>query len=199
MVTQELLDNIAERYRLGQKRAEIKEVLMAEGWEDIDIDQAIGQLQRAGLQQIPVVSKVMHVFNEIDEKTSRLPPRMILTALLFCLLLVVAVGAILFFAFDPLGTRAGQRDEQRKTAFIQLRTALSKYGNEKKKYPQSLQELVPAYVSALPIDPKTGKQYEYILHKETNNYQLCISFELQTPQCVASSDTSIIPVVTPAL
>jgi hypothetical protein len=199
MVTQELLDNIAERYRQGQKRADIKDTLMAEGWEDIDIDAAISQLQKAGLQQIPIVGKVMKIYNEIDEKTSRMPPRMVLTSLLFCLLLVFAVGAILFFVLDPLGTRAGPRDEQRKTDFIQIRTALTKYGREKKQYPKSLNELVPTYVFHLPVDPKTGNQYQYILHKETNNYQLCISFELQIPQCVASSDTSTIPVVTPSL
>lgn len=199
MVTQELLDNIAERYRIGQKRAEIKDTLMAEGYEDIDIDAAIGQLQRAGLQQIPIVAKVMHYYTEIDKKTSRMPPHMVLISLLFCLLIVVAVGVILFFALDPLGMRAGQRDEQRKTAFVQIRTALAKYGKDNQKYPASLKELVPHYISSLPVDTKTSEQYEYILHKQTGNYQLCISFELQTPQCIASSDTSTIPVVTPAL
>lgn len=197
MVTQELLDNIIERYRQGQKTSQIKESLLAEGWEDIDIDQAISQLQTAALQQIPLVATFAKFFSQLDERTSRLPPHMVAVVLCFCALLLFAVGGIFYWFLDPLGVRSGERDKQREKEIIQIRESLDTYFTANKAYPESLTQLVPAYLTVLPLDPETGKSYNYIPAKNIDNYQLCVSFETKAPVCISPVAANTLPIVVP--
>ena len=197
MVTQELLDNIIERYRQGQKTSQIKESLLVEGWEDIDIDQAISHLQTAALQQIPLVASFAKFFSRLDERTSRLPPHMVAAVLCFCAVLLFAVGGIFYWFHDPLGVRYGERDRQREKEIIQIRESLNTYFTANKAYPKTLIQLVPTYLATLPVDPETGKPYNYIPAKNPDNYQLCVSFETKAPVCISPVAANTLPVVVP--
>ncbi len=53
------------------------------------------------------------------------------------------------------------RDWERYRHIDSLRIALATYQHDKKKYPDTLDQLVPDYLSRIPVDPQTGKPYEY--------------------------------------
>lgn len=46
-----------------------------------------------------------------------------------------------------------ERDKQRLADVKSLRDALAKFFNEKESYPEKLEELAPAYLSSIPVDP----------------------------------------------
>ncbi|MEK7571753.1 MAG: hypothetical protein AAB553_05765 [Patescibacteria group bacterium] len=198
MVTQELLENVAERYRQGQNKSQIKEALMAEGWEDIDIDQAVLHWQREGLHQIPFVAKLIDSITDLNERTSKLPPHMVLMSLGFCVLLLLLVVGVLYIVLDPLSVRAGQRDRQREVALGEIQQAIEKYYTTKKGYPKALSMLAPSYIATIPVDPKTGGQYKYLLDPSGRRYELCVVFETKALQCISSSADTTIPVILPS-
>ncbi len=73
-------------------------------------------------------------------------------------------------ALDPMTLKATRRISgvfvgcaQRRVQMdvLQVRVALERYKLAKKEYPKVLAELVPVYLSAVPVDPFSGKPYGY--------------------------------------
>ena len=50
------------------------------------------------------------------------------------------------------------------------------YYKSNRRYPSSLQELVPQYISAVPINPVDSKPYEYEARDNNQNYRLCSGY-----------------------
>ena len=56
---------------------------------------------------------------------------------------------------------AAKQDQQRKMDLATINSALKSYFLENKKAPETLKELVPKSLTALPLDPKSKKEYNY--------------------------------------
>jgi hypothetical protein len=197
MVTQELIDNIARRFRQGQTKEEIKQSLVEEGWEDIDVDEAISHIQKTALSQLPFIAAYTKFMTELDAKTANLSMPMVLAVCGFFAIIVLLVAVALYNLLDPFNVRPAERDTQRQQALTKLQTAVQKYYKDKHMYPSSLEQLAPTYIQPVPKDPKTGKDYSYKTLDKQMNYDLCITFEVQAEQCVSSATSSSIPVVRP--
>jgi general secretion pathway protein G len=80
------------------------------------------------------------------------------------------------------------RDSKRKTDLEQIRQALETYRSEKGTYPATgtwKTDLSPAYVTTIPVDPKSGN-YQYTAGTPATTYTLCASLETVTtpaPPC----------------
>lgn len=198
MVTQELIDNISRRFRQGQTKEEIKQALVDEGWEDIDVDEAIRHIQKAALAQIPIIAKYMDFMANLDKKTAELSPPMVLAVCGVSAIIVLIVAVILYNVIDPFNAKAGIRDTQREQALTQLQAGIQKFFDDKQKYPAQLSELSPKYIDSVPKDPKSNGDYAYTPLDSQLNYELCITFETQAAQCVSSTTSSVIPTVLPS-
>ena len=55
-----------------------------------------------------------------------------------------------------------------------IQAALEKYYSDHGLYPFSLGELVPKYLSSVPWNPVTRKQYKYALQENGKKYKLCL-------------------------
>jgi len=195
MVTQELVDALAAEFQKGKKRIEVEDTLMSQGFEKRDIYDAITHIQRTAIQQLPGVAFITQSIARLDEKTAKLPMSAILGILGALAFFVFLIAFVLYSIFDPMGTKTIGRDKQRVVDYTQMHNALNKYFTEKNSYPTTLDKLVPAYLTAVPVDPKTKKLYDYKILDDRVNYELCIQFETQSIQCVSSSNASIIPSV----
>lgn len=185
MVNQELVALIKEKFNKGERRDDISFELQNQGWDVGDIDQAITYIQHEALKQMPVVSTLFQKFEILEAKTANASPKFTIGVIVLSLVIVGLISYGLFLAFDPLSTKANDRDSRREADFIKLRTAVERYYNEKKQYPASLDVLSPAYIPAVPLDPKSGSQYQY---KRTagGNYELCVLFETKNIACSSS-------------
>src|SRR6266576_439831 len=101
MVTQELIENITRRLSQGQKREDIKEALMATGWEDIDIDEAFSTIQKEALKQIPMIAWWINFMAVLDKKTANLPIYMTMVIMGCSALVVILVAYGLYLILDP--------------------------------------------------------------------------------------------------
>lgn len=77
-------------------------------------------------------------------------------------------------------------DTQRKSDVNLLRNAVASYYAENKgsHFPSSLDELVPTYISSVPVDPKTNKQYNYSIDPQINKITVCAQLELEARYCL---------------
>jgi hypothetical protein len=195
MVTEELITSIKNKFRDGERREDIKYALLQEGWEGVDIEAAISQIQRDALKQLPILSTFYAFIERMEAKTAHSSPKMTFAVLGGSFMVVLVIFWGLYLLFDPLGTKIGERDIQRETDVVKIRNGLNKYYTARFTYPQALNDLVPDFLQSIPRDPKTGAVYPYKLQGESN-YSLCINFESKTPQCVAAEpSSSSIPVV----
>lgn len=200
MDNSELVEIIRLRYQEGQRRSEIRAALLEEGYEETEIDGAIAHIQYEAIKQLPVLSRVYQVFEKLDNKTAHSSPKLVAIVLLSCFGVLLLLFGGFYYILDPLGIRTIERDKIREADVIRVRTAIDKYYTDKNLYPASLQGLLPNYLQAIPLDPKTGEMYEYTTYDVNKIYKLCISFEVQPVECISSSpNTSSIPqvIVTP--
>jgi hypothetical protein len=196
MVTEELITIIKSKFRDGERREDIKYSLLQEGWEGVDIEAAIGQIQRDALKQLPILSTFYAFIERMEAKTAHSSPKMTFAVLGGSFMVVLLIFWGLFLMLDPLGTKIGERDIQRETDVVKIRNGLNKYYTARFTYPPALSDLVPDFLQSIPRDPKTGAEYPYKLQGESN-YSLCVNFESKTPQCLAAEpSSSSIPVVT---
>ena len=77
---------------------------------------------------------------------------------------------------SPDLSNALSRDQKREQDLAALSEALQKYQAAKKSYPNSLQQLVPDYLSSLPTDPLSPK-YSYRYVKTPTGYRLTAFLE----------------------
>ncbi|PIR44791.1 MAG: hypothetical protein COV10_02815 [Candidatus Vogelbacteria bacterium CG10_big_fil_rev_8_21_14_0_10_51_16] len=88
--------------------------------------------------------------------------------------------------------RAKARDAARTSDHASLRATLELYFDSEKKYPPTLDALIPAYREFLPRDPVTNSLYAYSQISGGANFAICIDFETKAPQCFASSETDLL-------
>jgi hypothetical protein len=200
MDNQELIAAIKERFQRGQRRAEIRDALMQEGWQEQDIDDAIGIIQKDALKQLPGFSHFFSWFDNPQTKSKMSSPKMTAIILVGCSIFLIALVVILYFVFDPFNTKANQRDKQREADLGILRTAMGKYFQEHSTYPADLPSLSPDVLNAVPRDPSTGANYKYTVLDNGKNFELCISFETNSVPCVYATplqtDIPIVPTAT---
>lgn len=55
-----------------------------------------------------------------------------------------------------------------------IQSALEKYYSDHGIYPPNLEDLVPEYLSSVPLNPVTGKQFKYVLQENSKKYKLCL-------------------------
>lgn len=186
MVNDQLEAIIREEFRNGKRRDEIRSELMEQGWELGEVDETISHIQRDALKQMPGVSVVVKKMEELEKKTANASPRMVGLVLILCVVAVSIISVILYVSLDPLGSKSAARDQERETDFIKLHNSISSYHAETGRYPSRLNDLMPKYLQALPLDPKTGAAYTYTPLENGYNYKLCVSFETKTGQCISA-------------
>ena len=116
---------------------------------------------------------------------SNLSPAKIIGLLVGLLALTILFIGFVYIILYPQGKDTTDRDFQRGKAIQLLTTALNNYYNINHTYPHTLQELVPSYIDALPVDPKTKQQYEYS-RLDNGDYKICIYYETQKPERIGS-------------
>lgn len=72
---------------------------------------------------------------------------------------------------SPNLSNALGRDQKRAADLGEISVALQKFYDEKRSYPNSLQQLIPDYLSSLPTDPLSPK-YNYRYVKTPTGYRL---------------------------
>lgn len=189
MVNHDLIVEIESRFQRGQRKDDIKKELVKNGWVEKEVDDAIAYLQRLALKEIPIVASIIIWWEKFEEKVMTISPRTALLLLCGLAVLVILIGVGLYIVVDPSGTRVASRDEQRRLALGQLKAALTSYYEKNNIYPARLTSLAPDYMSSVPRDPGSGKEYQYKLLDE-GGYELCIPFELTDLQCVTVSGIS---------
>jgi len=195
MTKDELTQFIREKFQEGKRRSEIKDQLLQEGFYEEDVDEAMDQIQHDALRQLPVISSVYKIIDEFESKSSLASPRNTVILMSVCVGILILIAAILYFVFDPLGTQSNARDVERRDDLAKIQTALEFYYQQYHSYPGTLNKLVPEYLTNVPNDPQTGQAYSYTLN-DSNDYELCISYELVAKQCVSPADqSSVIPII----
>ena len=197
MVNDQLDALIREKFQKGERRDAIKASLVEQGWDETDVDNAIKQIQHDALRQMPGISTFIKHMETWEQKTANASPKVIAGVLLACAGVVMVISLILYVWLDPLGTKSSDRDKQRETDFIKLHNSISSYYSAKGMYPSTLKDLLPNYLQSLPLDPKTGAVYVYKSVNGTSDFELCVSFETKSGQCISSgnADENSIPEV----
>ncbi len=204
MVNEELITDIQERFRQGQRRAEIKEDLMEQGYDEDDIDDTIAKIQRGVLKQLPGISWIYRHVEHFESRTNAVSFRTTVLLMIACVVLLLLTAGALYLFFDPLGTGAIGRDVKRQSDATIIENGLTQYFQKNHQYPNILDEMVPGTLSDIPRDPKSGSEYQYqpVDNIDNNsNYNLCIAYEQQQQQCFNASpvglDIPVIPTGTP--
>jgi hypothetical protein len=193
MVDQELINNITNRFQQGEKAEQIKEALLNEGWSMGDIEAAFAHIRHDALLQIPLYAKIHNWMQQTDQKTSQLSTHTMIKVFTGIAILFFAGVAGLYYFLDPLGLQTSQRDRTREDNAVALRESLANYNKENHAYPSSLNQLIPKYLSAVPIDPKSRQPYSYKTKSGNADYVFCVNFEMQPVRCISSDNSSEIP------
>ena len=120
------------------------------------------------------------------------------------LLVVIVVLAILatitIVAYNGIQARA--RDSLRTSEINTIQKALALYRIDNGSYPSagaddtsyplsSIQsQLIPKYISSLPVDPKTKQQYQYVRNAAQDNYGILMEYEARTRCRVVAQPTA---------
>ena len=196
MVTDELTATIKERFRQGARRKEIKDELLNQGWMEEDINAAMSQIQHDVIKQLPIVASMYHLLNKLETKTNLTSPQMTAVVMAVCVGILLLLAGGLYFFLDPLDARSIDRDKQRETDVARMRTAIDAYYKKNLTYPRTLQLLTPDYLPSIPQDPQSGAVYGYKTFDGASNYELCITFEMQSIQCISAKPVnSLIPII----
>lgn len=103
---------------------------------------------------------------------------------------LIPLALLSTLAVVALGSaRVKARDAQVSNDLRQIQTALLLYSYDvgDGKYPTSLKDLAPTYLSVIPVEPMSKKAYSYTKVSDTD-YQLCASFEAMKERCVSSKE-----------
>jgi hypothetical protein len=195
MVIDELIDEIRERFSKGQRRNEIKEDLMAKGYNEDDIDDTIAKIQNDVLKQLPGISWIYQRIEHFESNPHATSPLTTIFLMISCVVFLILVAGSLYFLLDPLRTQTSGRDTKRQSDATIVENGLAQYFQKNNRYPDKLDDMVPGTISDIPRDPQTGQEYSYQPLDNNQDYKLCIVFEQQQQQCVNAPVVSIIPIV----
>lgn len=196
MVTDELVLLIKDKFLQGQRRYEIREDLLNEGYEEEDIDNAISKIQNDAVKQLPGISWIYKHIEHFESKPGSTSPRTTIVLMIACVVFLFVLAGALYFIFDPLGMGSNARDVQRQADQTEIQNALTEYYQKNHDYPNALTTIAPAFIPSIPDDPQTGAAYYYKVMDNNSNYDLCVTFEMQPKKCVNAISSSIgIPIV----
>ena len=195
MVITELLEEIRERFRKGQRRNEIKEDLMSEGYDEDDIDDTISKIQNDALKQLPGISWIYQRIEHFESKPNAASPKTTILLMVACIAFLLFLAGSVYIILDPLGTRSGGRDVKRQSDATIIENGLAQYFQKNSQYPDKLDAMVPGTLSDIPKDPQTGQEYSYHPTDNNQNYALCIIFEQHQQQCFYAPASSAIPII----
>lgn len=110
------------------------------------------------------------------------------------LILISIIGILIIPAIlssivlSSLGSaREKARDARRQADIMQIRTGLEIYYMDHNSYPFSLNELSPAILPSMKVDPSTNQPYQYQLQPNGTDYKVCAQLESTKAQkCVGS-------------
>lgn len=100
---------------------------------------------------------------------------LIATSLAGWLIIPLILTFIFGFVFSGMNKKVA--DATRKSNISQIRIALVLYQDDQGSFPQSLDDLSPKYISSVPTDPKTGKDYEYKIFGNSQNFLVCAQLD----------------------
>lgn len=200
MVNEELEAIIRAKFQEGLKRSEIRVALLEQGYDEIEVDKTLDHVQHDAIKQLPGVSHMYQFIEDMERKTDHASPKVVATVLMGCFLVLLSIFGGLYYWLDPLGIQTSDRDKQRETDIVKIRSAVDAYYIAKNSYPAKLEELMPEYLQAIPRDPKSGSSYQYRLINGNASYELCVTFETLPAQClnpIAAESSGSMIIVTP--
>ncbi len=189
MANQDLSEAIKQRLENGETRESIRQHLLSKGWRVDEIDVLL-----AGISTQPstasTTSSIQPPFPSLlsawDAKTANLPAAIVMAIFGSIAFLLLLIAIILYNLLDPLGTRAFSRDVVRESELSQTQTALQRYFDQHQSYPATLNQLVPVFLTKIPLDPSSQKPFTYSLQPDNFNYQLCVDYESRQLSCITS-------------
>lgn len=94
------------------------------------------------------------------------------------MMIVMMIMAVLLSMAVPIYNHSLRRSREAvlRSDLFTLRSLISQYTLDKQKAPQSLDDLVPAYIKMVPKDPMTGEA-----NWETNQEEVLLSIDQQDP------------------
>lgn len=202
MVNEELEAIIRAKFQEGLKRSEIRQSMLEQGYDEVELDKTLDHIQHDAIKQLPGITHMYQLIEHLENKTDHASPKIVASVLMGCFIVLLVIFGGLYYFLDPLGIQTADRDRQRETDVIKIRSAVDAYYIAKNSYPAKLDELVPEYMQSIPLDPKTGAFYAYRLINENKAYELCVTFETLPAQCLnpisAEASGSMI-IVTPTM
>lgn len=118
--------------------------------------------------------------------------------LLTVLLIPVAIfglaltAGILMTMINPAEQFKAADDTQRASDIKAISHGARMYYKDNNVYPAQLDLLVPEYLAAMPVDPSTKMQYQYVLGENGQFFQVCADYALEktesetNPSCISS-------------
>src|SRR5258708_92554 len=127
MVIHELISDIKDRFRRGQRRNEIKEDLIEQGYEEDDIDATIAKIQHDAIKQLPGISWIYGHVEHFESKPNAASLRTTAFLMIVCFIVLLLLAGALYLFFDPLGTRSVGRDVKRQSDATIIENGLTQY------------------------------------------------------------------------
>ena len=151
---------------IGTAKENIKKSLAASGWAQPDIQAAFSTVVSEPVKKRGVVSQILHgIFYAFG--------------ILF-LLMMIGAGVLTVYVLNHIKSNIenGTATDSQKSLYTSINAALIQGGLlsfnvANKKYPDSLQELVPQYIQEIPTDPATGQPFLYTVMDSGAWYTLC--------------------------
>lgn len=108
------------------------------------------------------------------------------------LVVLAVVGMITAIGFGSIAVaRVKSRDNRRVADMKELQLGLALYYDVYRAYPASLTILDDTgqkFLPSIPVDPKTGAQYEYLPYNTNRNY--CIGVTLEDTTAIPNDSTT---------
>jgi hypothetical protein len=109
---------------------------------------------------------------------------------LFFVFIGTIVGLFMIIATTLFGIKF-KDDISRISEADQIQQALTAYDQKQTTYPQTLSQLVPDYLSAVPVDPASGQPYGYALTDGGKDYVLIVDYDNFGTQALTSSSNPV--------
>ncbi len=180
MHTPQLLDYIRQQMAMGAAKENIQKNLMTSGWSQPDIDSAFSAVASEPVKKRGVISQILHgIFYALG--------------ILF-LLMIIGGGVLAVYVLNHTknNIQNGSASESEKGLFTSVNATLIQGGllsfdAANKKYPDTLDELVPKYIQEIPTDPATNEPFRYMVMDGAAGYILCTTKNGQDACATAST------------
>jgi hypothetical protein len=102
--------------------------------------------------------------------------KVVIVVVIVIIIILLISGWKFFSSYIPYDVAKNRARDLKRIADLQnFRTALMLYHIEHKKYPNKLSDLVPRYLSEIPLDPREGEPHnnavcESVIKKNTFSY-----------------------------